>query len=151
MGTRLSHRLLAAVALVSAAPRLAAAQGPADSATVLAALRHYAVLVQRMASDSIAAQFTADGELLDANRPPIVGPAAIGAFLSSFSAFHVLDDSMIATTTEVRGDTSVQTGRFWQRVQVPAGDTVVAQGGFVITWLWDPRAGWRIRRMGTAP
>ncbi len=145
-------RVLALLMLVVAAGTPAvAAQTAADSGSVAAALERYAGLLRRQASDSIAGLFTDDGELVDARRPPIVGPGAIRAFLGSFSAYHVLADTMTAATLDVHGDSALQTGRYWQQVQLPVGDTVVAQGGFRILWLRDGHGGWRLRRMGTVP
>lgn len=136
--------------LIGGAPR-AEAQTARDSVAVVAALERYTGFVRRQASDSIAALFTPDGQLLDASRPPITGPTAIEAFLDSFRAYHVLADTMTQSTLLLQGDSAVQTGRFRQLVQLPAGDTVVAQGGFRIVWARDGRGDWRVRRMGTAP
>ena len=145
-------RPIAVLALIAGAESHSAlARSTGDSAGVAAALEHYVGFVRQMASDSIAELYTADGELLATGRPPIVGPKAIQAFLDSFSAYHVLADSMKPATLEVRGDTALQTGTFWQLVQVPAGDTVVAHSGFEILWLRDRQSGWRVRRMGTTP
>ncbi len=115
------------------------------------ALEHYASLMRRMASDSIGAMFTPDGELVGTGRPPVVGPAAISAFLASFSSYRVLADTMRATSIRLSGDTAVQRGTFWQLVRVPAGDTVVARGAFEATWLRDAHGRWAVRRMGTTP
>jgi hypothetical protein len=136
------HVLLAGTALALAAhtPQPALAQSrAADSVDVTEALEHYASLMRRMASDSIGAMFTPNGELVGTGRPPVVGPAAIAAFLASFSSYHVLADSMRATGIRFSGDTAVQRGTFWQQVQVPAGDTVVARGSFEVTALLTVR------------
>jgi len=127
------------------------AQTSADSASLTASLEHYARLMRRMAHDSISVLFTPTGELAAPGRPPIVGPAAIDSFLHSFSAYRVLGDSMRQVSLAMRGDTAIQSGTFWQRVQVPAGDTVEVHGEFQAEWVRDGSGSWRLRRLGTAP
>lgn len=140
-----------AVFFSGAAVHPALSQTGADSSSLNAALAHYTELVRQMASDSIAALYTADGEVAGSGRAPIVGPPAIAAFLGSFSSYHVLADSMKVDSLSVRGDSGMQTGSFWQLVQLPSGDTVQAQGGFRATWVRDGHGGWRVRRMATVP
>lgn len=142
----------AALLLVTGTAAAQSTTGSArDSIAVSSALQHYVGFVRQMANDSISTFFTADGELAAPPRPPTVGPAAIKAFLDTFSAYHVLEDSMKVSSLTVHGDTAVQGGTFWQLVVIPAGDTVVAHGGFSATWLRDSTNTWRIRRLSTAP
>lgn len=77
-------------------------------------------------------------------------PAAILAHLKSFSAYHVFADRLTADTTLVHGDSARQTGTFWQRVRIPAGDTVEVHGRFEADWIKVGPA-WRLRRLATAP
>lgn len=118
---------------------------------VNAALQHYARLVAAMAHDSIAAQFTADGEAVTAGQPTITGPDAIRAHLQSFVNFHVLAEELVADTTRVTDDHAYQTGTYHQRVQIPRGDTIEVRGRFTVDWVREPDRGWRIRRMATRP
>lgn len=122
-----------------------------DSTRLRAALARYESLVVRMRSDSIAAMFTPDGALLSTGRPPIIGPGDIQDFLESFRAFQVLADTMRVTDQTIWADSALQHGTFWQQVRVPAGDTVIAQGGFEILWRRQRDGRWGIARMGTAP
>lgn len=116
-----------------------------------AALNHYGRLVKAMASDSIAALYTTDGELGDAGQPIITGPDSIRAFLHRFDKYHVLASTMVIDSSRLAGDTGIQHGRYTQRVRLPAGDTVEVSGRFTAEWVIGPAGEWRIRRMGTAP
>jgi ketosteroid isomerase-like protein len=127
------------------------AQTASERASVDSALAHYTRLVARMAHDSIAALYTADGELAAPGRPPIVGPVAIGDFLGSFSEYHVLAYRTTSDSVLIRGDTAYQTGQWWQEVQVPAGDTVNVKGDLSVIWLRDSTGAWRARRMSATP
>jgi hypothetical protein len=127
------------------------AQRPADTAGLGAALRHFTVLTGRMANDSIGALYLPDGVLGAPDRPPIVGTAAVTAFLATFAGYHVLAYATRADSVRVRADTAFQVGRWWQRVRVPAGDTVSVKGGFRAEWVRIAPREWRIRRLGTFP
>jgi ketosteroid isomerase-like protein len=102
-----------------------------------------------MASDSIGAMYLPDGMLVAPDRLPIVGPAAIQAFLESFSGYRVLAYETVGDSLRVNGDTALQSGRWWQRVKLPAGDTVSVSGGFSAQWVRTANDEWRLRRMGT--
>jgi ketosteroid isomerase-like protein len=127
------------------------AQTGDERASVDSALAHYTRLVARMQHDSIAALYTPDGELAAPGRPPIVGPVAIRDFLGSFSQYHVLAYRTTSDSVVIRGDTAYQTGRWWQEVQVPAGDTVKVKGDLSVIWLRDSTGAWRARRMSATP
>lgn len=116
-----------------------------------AALNHYGRLVRTMASDSIAALYTPDGELGGVGQPTVSGPDSIRAFLHRFDQFQVLDATLVLDSSRLAGDTGIQHGRYAQRVRLPAGDTVEVSGRFTAEWVPGPSGEWRIRRMGTAP
>lgn len=116
-----------------------------------AALAHYARLAAAMSHDSVAALFTDAGELVTAGQPTIVGPDSIRAHLQSFVGFRVLSNDLHADTTRASIDSAYQGGTFRQRVVIPSGDTVTAQGRFSVNWVYDAAHGWRIRRMATRP
>jgi len=127
----------------------ACASKPDPRPRLEAALARYARLSTAMAHDSVAALFTEDGELAGGGPAPLVGPAAIAAFLHTFSGYHVLEDELVADTTRIVADTAWQDGTYRQRVVIPSGDTVQVSGRFRITWRDLPGAGWKIRRMET--
>ncbi|HEU4995353.1 MAG TPA: nuclear transport factor 2 family protein [Gemmatimonadaceae bacterium] len=121
-----------------------------DRSAVREALQHYNALVERMAHDSIAALYTADGRLDAPGRAPIVGPAAIRDFLHQFAEFRVIFQRMTSDSIEIRGDTALQSGRWWQRVRVPRGDMVAVGGAFTAEWRRD-HGGWRLFQMNAMP
>jgi ketosteroid isomerase-like protein len=127
------------------------AQRPADTAGIGAALQHFTALTGRMANDSLGALYLPDGVLAAPDRAPIVGPAAVTAFLATFSNYHVLAYATRADSARVRGDTVEQLARWWQRVRVPAGDTVSVSGGLRTEWVRVGPGLWRIRRIETFP
>ncbi len=139
--------LLGLAACGLSTPRSAAEQARALDA----ALNHYGRLVRTMASDSIAALFTADGELAGEAQPTVTGPDSIRAFLHTFDQYRVLAATMVVDSSRVTGDTGIQHGRYAQRVRLPDGDTVEVGGRFTAEWVAGPAGAWRIRRMGTAP
>ena len=140
--------LIAALLVATAACHNAPSRD--DAVAVRAALAHYAALATAMQHDSIAALFEPDGEMVNAGSTPIVGPAAIAAHLRSFAEFHVIANRLDADTTRVTGDSAEQTGTFWQRVRLPAGDTVIASGRFAARWVRDGGV-WKLRRLATRP
>jgi hypothetical protein len=119
------------------------------AAEVQAALREYAGFILTMSGDSIASRFTPDGESQDGGSAPIVGPDAIRTHLASFTGFKVLGNTLAADSTRVVMDTAWQWGSYWQRVKVPAGDTVEVSGRFSATWLFSSARGWLVRKMVT--
>ena len=104
-----------------------------------------------MASDSIGALYLDNGEMAGTGQAPVKGPKAISAFLHTFDAYRVLSETMTSDRLRFRADTAIQGGNFVQRVQLPAGDTVVARGTFEVTWVKSGTTGWRVRRMTTGP
>lgn len=157
---RLRLRLLAVLTVLTivapASNELTAQQGRTQTVSdsldpAHVALMRYNGFVIAMNADSIAACFRPDGEMQDAGSPPIVGPSAIRAHLQSFAAYHVLENRLTVDSSRMFGDTVTERGAFWQRVRLPSGDTVVAQGRFDARWIRDSPGHWRLRRLATAP
>ena len=132
------------------APAIPVAQ-QSDKAQVERALSVYNARVLAMAHDSIAALYTVDGEMGGAGQPPTRGREAIRSRLASFSGYHVLGNRMVADSTRVTADTARQWGSYWQRVRVPAGDTVEVSGTFAATWQRTGKGAWQLRRMIATP
>ena len=118
-------------------------------AEVERALASYSDLMLAMAPDRLAASYTPDGELSDAEQGPVIGPDSIRAFLASFSDYRVLANRLSADSTRVTADTAWQVGTYSERVRLPAGDTVEVAGRFQATWLRSGAGEWRLRRMHT--
>ena len=87
------HRaVVALVVLLSACAVRRSSSGEAESRqAVIAAMEHYTALIKAVASDSIAAMYTEDGELLEAGMAPLVGPKEIREFLAQFDGKVVVD------------------------------------------------------------
>lgn len=142
--------LLLLVTLLTA-PGRTLAQSPRDTAGIGAALQRYTNLVRRMDADSIGALYLPDGVLGNTDRPPVVGPRAVTAFLHAFDNYHVVDYATRSDSIRVTGDTVRQAGRWWQRVVVPSGDTVSVSGGLLVEWVRSAQGAWRVKRMSTFP
>lgn len=146
--TDLTCLLLLSASLVPAA---AQAQSRQDSASVNAALQHYADLTVRMASDSLAALYAPDGILAATGRPPLQGPDSIRAFLETFRDYRVLSDTLLADGLIVWGDTAWQTGVFHQHARLPSGATGFAHGRFLFMWVRGAGGQWRLHWASTRP
>ena len=92
-----------------------------------------------------------DGELAAPGARRLSARPPFGPFSSLSAAITLLVEEMTADSVTTNGDTAVQVGRFRQRVQVPAGDTVEVRRGFRAAWLRDRLGIWHLRRLGTAP
>jgi len=120
-----------------------------DATAVLDGMLHrYADFVLHMESDSIAALFTENGEVVNPHQPTVAGRDTILKYLNSFGDFKVLEEKMDADSTKVSGRTAVQTGHYFQRVTVPGGHTVEVSGRFRIYWIME-KGKWLIRREET--
>ncbi len=113
------------------------------------ALERYDEFIRDMAHDSIAQSYLPNGEMSDAQDPPFTGPGAIEAHLRTFAAYQVLGNRFTVDSTAAVADTATQWGTYWQRVRVPAGDTVEVRGRFVARWQRTAETTWRLRRMHT--
>ena len=141
---------LALVVLVGLACRSAGTdareQHTRDSTSVDAALQRYAALVIAMDHDAIGRLFADSGRLLRAGQPPMIGPAAVSAFLESYQDYHVEQNEITPDSTQVQGDSARQVGRYHQRVQLPDHTTVEVRGHFETIWT-KVGTDWRIASM----
>jgi ketosteroid isomerase-like protein len=133
-----------------------ALQTPAQSDTarneVVAALNRYMLLLRTAPPDSTAAFFTSDGQLLDPGMAPLVGPAAIKAFLEPIArTFTVSEATAHAEATEVYGDSAAyQWGTYHQAAGPNGAPPTNYDGRFVVSWR-RTAAGWRIARFLVQP
>ena len=144
-------RVLLPLGLLGALVSNATAQSARDRAGLARALAAYDSVFARQDPAAIASWFVADGAMGSVGHPPILGPDAIAAQLRRFADFHLLADSLVADSTRLLGDSARMAGHYWQRVRLPAGDTVEAHGTFLMTWVRVPDQGWRLRRLITDP
>ena len=84
-------------------------------------------------------------------QPPIVGRAAIEAFLQSFGSYKVLSHQMLVSSVVAQGSTVEQTGTYAQTVLTPEGRTLQVAGRFTAVWHQEQSGAWFIQSMRTAP
>jgi ketosteroid isomerase-like protein len=112
-------------------------------------LARYNRYLHGMQGDSIALLYAPDGEMLATGRAPLRGPAAIAAFLSSFTNITV-DSSAMATDSLVMTDSgAVQYARFYQRATPAGRPSVEAYGHILALWQRQSDGHWLIRRLQT--
>ena len=114
-----------------------------------AAFEQYARLLRAMDHAGMAALFVPTGRVVNPGETPIVGPAAIDAFLERFADYKVVRYDVTIDRISVHGDSAVQSARFAQRVRVPARDTIDVTGRIRARLVRDPRGLWRVVEMGT--
>lgn len=145
------RRELGLLALMATTPLPARAQVARDPAEAERALAGYDSTFRTQDPAGIAAWFLPNGEMGSVGHPPVVGPDSIAATLRRFAAYRLLASRLAPQTVRNTADSAWIEGRYWQRVRIPAGDTVVAEGTFTMTWAWVPDVGWRLRRLITDP
>ena len=118
---------------------------------VEAALAQYSKLVLAMDHAGIAALFAPEGEIVNQGAAPVHGREAIAAFLAGFSNFHVLESSIVASSTALADQTAVQLGSYHQKVKTPDGSEVEVWGKFRAEWVRGTDGKWLIARMATKP
>jgi len=119
---------------------------------VVAAMEHYTALIKVVASDSIAAMYAADGELLEAGMAPLRGPKEIRAFLAQFDGKVVVDSaSTVSDDVEVFGDTAYQSGSFSQVAKVQDQPPGKFSGRYVARWRRTPEGPWKLTRLLMQP
>ena len=122
-----------------------------DQARVQARLQQYAALQLKMDAAGLAAMYAPDGELVNPSRPAVKGRAEIQKFIESYSDFKVLENTDLATSTLIDGDTSEQLGTYHQKIRSPEGRTFETSGRLEIGWVKDPDGEWYISQLATFP
>ena len=114
------------------------------------ALARFSQAILKMDSSAIAAQFIETGSMADQGQRPIVGRAAIQAFLASFEKFKVLQYRIQATSTSVQDSHATQQGQYSEVVVTPNGNTVHPSGVFEAKWVCSSEGVWQMDSMRTA-
>lgn len=145
--------VVALVVLVSACTVERTSSGDATTQkAVITAMEHYTALIKQVASDSIAAMYTEDGELLEAGMAPLVGPKAIREFLAQFDGKVVVDSASTASDeVEVFGSTAYQWGSFSQVARVQNQPPAKFGGRYVARWRRTPEGQWKLTRLLMQP
>jgi ketosteroid isomerase-like protein len=113
------------------------------------ALGAYRRSVLEMNVDATVELFAPSASISHANEPPVIGKAAIGAFLRTFAGYKVTSYDLTAASTQIAGDTAAQHGTYHQSVDTPDGKHVEVGGVFDASWRLEPDGQWRITRMHT--
>lgn len=116
------------------------------TAEIEQSMRHYDHLILQMNADSIADLYAPDGQLGD--QPGIVGRDSISKFLKTFTAFKVLETHSTSDSVSFDHDTAFQSGSYFQRTRIPAGDTLELHGTYAAIWVKKNNR-WLIQKMTT--
>ena len=112
-----------------------------------AAMQHYDHLIQKMDADSIALQFTPDGDLGDRAH----GRTWIKRFLSTFTNAKVVSQNSVTHSIALTGDSALQKGTYTQVVIILPQDTLTIKGDYTARWVWQKQTGWLLRSIDTKP
>lgn len=130
-----------------------AAEAPTSAAEeqVKAAMRRYDQLALAMNAEGIAAMFTPDGELTDADKTIARTPASIRAFLESFDGkVRVEENASSIESVIVTGAKAILAGTYRQKaLLLPDKREISVQGKFEVEWSRQPDGQWLVRRMST--
>jgi ketosteroid isomerase-like protein len=113
------------------------------------ALGAYRRSIVEMNVDATVELFAPSASISHANEPPVIGKAAIGAFLRTFSGYKVTSYDLAAASTRISGNTAAQHGTYHQAVDTPDGQHLQVGGVFDASWRLEPDGHWRITRMHT--
>jgi ketosteroid isomerase-like protein len=133
---------------------LPATPGEAAAATaeIGAALERYAAFTRALASDSIAAMFTADGEMLQPGMTALRGPAGVLGFLRPLEQQATVESAtMTATSLTVAGHSAMQWGDYYEVVTPRGQPRGEFRGRFAIEWRREGDGQWRIVRLIVQP
>jgi len=147
---KLLNSLVACVALCLVACASSAPESLSE-AEVSQRLVRYAELLKQQDSTALSAMFEPSGFIAHQGQPPIVGRAAIEAFLQSFASYRVLSHQMQVSSVVTRGSTVEQTGTYAQAVLTPEGRTLQVTGRFTALWRQEQSGAWLVQSMRTAP
>lgn len=119
---------------------------------VAAAMDHYVALLRRVTSDSVAAMYTPDGELLEPGMAPLRGRSAIRAFLAPFDGHAVVDTALVSVEpAAVYGAIAYQWGAYHQVARLNGGPAVVFDGRFAAEWHRAGNGQWLLTRLLMQP
>lgn len=131
-------------------PRAGAERVPADP--VAAAMAHYVALLRRVASDSVASMYTADGELLQPGMAALRGRTAIRAFLAPFDGHAVVDTATVAVApAAIYGAVAYQWGVYHQVARLDGAPPTRFDGRFAAEWHRASDGVWYLRRLLMQP
>jgi len=117
------------------------------------AMKQYDRLTFRMAADSLADTYAADGELGGKGMKTSIGRDSIRKFLKSFdpASIKLISNSTKVASIDFKGDTAVVKGTFEQKAKLAQGDTATYVSTFTAKWMKGEGSKWLIRKMYTMP
>lgn len=118
-----------------------------NKAEIEAAMQKYDSLLQAMNADAISKMFTPDGKLGAVAQ----GRDSIKKFLSGFTNVKMLSQNSNTKSIELKGDSSTQTGMYFQTAVVNGKDTLHLKGSYTTNWKWVNGEGWKIEKITTKP
>jgi uncharacterized protein (TIGR02246 family) len=153
MRDRLLSGSALAIALGTAACHAASTSAPAASYDALtAATQHYAAMLRGAPADSVAAAFTADGELILPGMAPLRGRPAIAKFLAPMAASTVVASvQMVADSQRVAGTMAQQDGHYVQVAGPRGGAAQTYRGTYDALWRRETDGRWRFVRLTMRP
>jgi uncharacterized protein (TIGR02246 family) len=144
--------LVAMLAPAHPLPAQSAPVPPEVRQALLAAMQRYTGFLKSVNSDSVAASFTADGELLEPGMAPLHGRSAIRAFLSPFDGKVTVDTAESVTDTiEAYGPIAYLWGSYHQVARMGEAAPSAFDGRFVAQWRLEADGKWRMSRLLMQP
>lgn len=146
---------LVVVAALALALALAACSGRSPSSNAAAEGEVRAATAGYVASltvgpDSTASFFTDSGTMLGAGMPPVIGRAAIVAWLAPlFKAYEVKDAGGVVQAIDVTGDVATVWGTYHQYAGKRGEDPASYNGRYVAMWKRGADRRWRMALMMT--
>lgn len=116
-------------------------------AEIESAMHQYDAVLQSMDADGVSKMFTPNGKLGEAAQ----GREAIKKFLSGFTNVKVLSQSSTTKSIELKGNSAIQTGMYFQNDVVNGNDTAYLKGTYTAQWKYLPNEGWKIEKIITKP
>ncbi len=110
-------------------------------------LDRYSSFIKSNKPDSIASLYALDGKLSGEGQRAITSPDSIRNFLKGFAYFNVLEYKFTSDSIFFKQDSAFATGSYFQKVIIPAGDTLELGGEFSCKLVY--MKGWFIKNLYT--
>ena len=93
---------------------------------------------------SMAALYTDNGMLMPPDTPPTSGAEGIQAYWQAVIDMGVKSMALSTAELEDMGDTAVDTGTATLVIQTEDGQTVEAEGKFIVVWKQQSDGSWKL-------
>jgi hypothetical protein len=112
-------------------------------------LNQYSNFIKSNKPDSISTLYASNGKLSGEGQLAIVSPDSIGNFLKGFSDFNVLEYKFTSDSIFFQKDSAFAIGSYFQKVVIPAGDTLELGGKYSVDFTRNASNQWLIGKMYT--